>query len=72
MNESIGALWLNEAKDGKKYMSGVVTIDGTDHKIVVFRNNYKEEEKHPDYKIYPSKPRDGAPVNDKSDDSVPF
>ena len=72
MNESIGALWLNESKDGKKYFSGIVTIGGDTHKIVVFKNNYKEEDKHPDYKIYPSKPRDGESSSSKFEDDAPF
>lgn len=72
MNESIGALWMNESKDGKKYMSGSVTIGGATHKIVVFKNNYKEEDKHPDYKIYPSKPRDGGSSSGKFEDDAPF
>lgn len=54
--KDIGALWLNESKSGTKYMSGSIEIDGVKHKIVVFKNNYKEQEKHPDYKIYLSTP----------------
>ena len=76
-----GALWLNVSKTGTKYMSGSVEIDGVKTKIVVFKNNYKEEEKHPDYKIYLSTPREGAhsatPPEEVSpyssqNDSIPF
>jgi len=72
--QSIGALWLNESQSGKKYMSGHVEIDGAKHKIVVFKNDYKEEDKHPDYKIYPSVERkSGEPKkSDTFEDDVPF
>lgn len=73
MTESMGALWLNESKSGKKYMSGVVEIGDEKHKIVVFKNDYKEEDKHPDYKIYASQPKGEAkPESPDFDDDVPF
>ena len=50
--QSLGALWVSATKDGKKYLSGEIAIDGQKTKIVVFKNNYKEEDKHPDYKIF--------------------
>lgn len=50
-NESIGALWINNGKN-TIYLSGQIEIDGKKHNIVVFKNNYKKEDKHPDYKIY--------------------
>ena len=50
-NESIGALWINEGKN-IKYLAGEITIDNEVTKIVVFKNSYKTEEKHPDYRIY--------------------
>ena len=71
-----GALWLNVSKTGTKHMSGSVEIDGVKTKIVVFKNNYKEEEKHPDYKIYLSQPREGALAREEKahefKDDVPF
>jgi uncharacterized protein (DUF736 family) len=54
--KSIGALWLKESKNGNKYMSGVIEIDGKKHEIVIFKNTYKQE-KQPDYKIFASRPR---------------
>lgn len=72
-DKSIGALWLNESKAGKKYMSGSIEIDGVKHKVVVFKNDYKEEDKHPDYKVYPSTPRDGQDQKpDDFTDDIPF
>lgn len=50
----VGALWLRSAKNsGNKYMSGVIDMDGDNSiRVVVFKNGYKEEDKHPDYVIY--------------------
>jgi len=77
--DKIGALWLNTSKSGTKYMSGSVEIDGVVTKIVVFKNSYKEEDKHPDYVINKSKPKtDGAEgirkvfVDDAPDSDIPF
>ena len=50
--EKLGALWLRESKKGTKYMAGVVEIDGQKTDVLIFKNNYKEEDKHPDYLIY--------------------
>lgn len=71
-NESIGALWINESEKGK-YMSGVVEINGEKHPIVVFKNSYKKEEKHPDYRILPKKQKaqDSQKSEDFKDD-IPF
>lgn len=52
MKDSIGAMWLKTSKAGNKFMSGVVEVDGVKTKIVVFKNDRKENEKQPDYKIY--------------------
>jgi len=46
----VGALWFKEGKNGK-YLSGMIEINGNKHKIIVQKNNYKKEEKHPDYQI---------------------
>mgnify|MGYP003290381841 CR=1 FL=1 len=62
-NESIGALWIAETKAGK-FMSGEIELDGKKTRIIVFRNNYKTEEKHPDYRIYLPKV--------KTEDDLPF
>ena len=75
-NESIGALWSKTSKSGDQFFSGVLEIDGKKHEIVVFSNGYKKEEKHPDWRIYPSKPRDQKPEPakqpDEFPDSIPF
>ena len=55
--KSIGGLWKNKTKKGDTYLSGSIEIGGEKVKIVIFKNNYKEEEKHPDYRIFESKPQ---------------
>ena len=51
--DRIGALWLKTGPKGD-YFTGEVS----GQKIVVFQNGYKESEKHPDWVVYKSKPRD--------------
>lgn len=67
----VGALWLRTAKNsGDKYMSGVVDLDGDNSlRIVVFKNGYKEETKHPDYVIYIQEDADSEQPHD---DDIPF
>lgn len=49
--KKIGALWLKEGKNGK-YMSGTIQEDvPAGAKLLVFKNTYKKDEKHPDYTI---------------------
>lgn len=75
---SIGGLWMNEAKSGKKYMSGSVEIKGEKVKIIVFKNdrNREEGDKKPDYKIYEHTPRPtqnpDAPLRRREEDDCPF
>lgn len=71
--ENIGALWLNKSKKGQRYMSGQIEIDGKKHKIVVFKNKYKDEDKHPDYRIFPSQKMVNAETEDDDfQDDIPF
>ena len=56
-NKNMGALWSKTSDKGKKYMSGIIEIDGVKHQVVVFKNDHKTADNHPDYKIYPSKKR---------------
>ena len=83
--QKAGALWLKDGQNGK-YMSGVVEINGEKHSITVFKNNYKQEAKHPDYVInmrvddngsqpaqsaQPS-PQPGPPQESWAGDDAPF
>ncbi len=46
-----GALWKKNAKNGN-YLSGYVEIDGVEHRIVIFPNKFKTEDRHPHYIMY--------------------
>ena len=65
-NDKIGALWSNTGKQGE-YLSGSIEIDGKKIGIVCFKNTYKKDEKHPDWNILISKPKE-----EKKDESIPF
>lgn len=74
-SDDIGALWLKTSKDGsKKYMSGTVTVNGVKINIVVFKNNNKKEDRHPDYNILQSKPMEQkqAQPEETQEEEVPF
>ena len=55
--ENIGALWIKKGKKGD-FFSGQLTVDGVVTSIIVFKNDYKKSDKHPDYQIYLSKKHD--------------
>lgn len=73
-NESMGCLWLKTSKDGKKYMSGTVCVNGVKINIVVFKNNNKKEDRHPDYNILQSKPINNKQVDTREieTEEIPF
>jgi hypothetical protein len=56
-NNSIGALWEKQSKKGT-WFSGSIEIKGEKISIVAFKNEFKTEGKHPDYKILISKPKE--------------
>lgn len=68
--KDIGAFWIKTSKAGDKFMSGHIEINGVKHDVVVFKNGYKKEDKHPDYKVYLSNDRP-APA-DSTRAPVPF
>ena len=57
MSRKIGALWLKETKDGKKYFSGVLEDMRGEIRIAIFKNHRKEKENQPDYQIIVSEER---------------
>lgn len=61
--KSIGALWTRISKSGTEYLSG--TINGV--KVVVYKNNYKKEEKQPDFRIYESTAQTQSPKKIEDD-----
>jgi uncharacterized protein (DUF736 family) len=81
MSRKIGALWLKESKDGKKYFSGVLEDLRGEIRIAVFKNDRKEKENQPDYQIIVSEERreQHAPADQTSSatdevnlDDIPF
>ena len=62
MNKNIGALWLNQSKNGVKFLTGNIEINNQKIKIVVFKNKNKKEAKHPDYNILLSEPKSDTPT----------
>jgi hypothetical protein len=51
-NKKVGAAWVNETADGKKYLSIVIEVDGKDLQFVAFKNTYKNVgDAKPDYNI---------------------
>ena len=49
----VGAFWLRDSKSGAKFMSGKIEQalpEGTD--LLVFKNGFKKEDRHPDYEIF--------------------
>jgi len=76
----IGALWIGEGRNGK-FMSGRIELsEGQETRILVFKNNYKEESRHPDYIIYEPESKEETKNRNRaakdwggpSDDDIPF
>ncbi len=63
MSKSVGALWVREyEKDGqkKKMLSGEIDLGALGKvNIAVFKNEKKEKENQPDYRIVLSEPVNG-------------
>lgn len=59
----VTGLWINDS-NGKKYMSGTM---GT-LKVLIFKNERKESDKHPDYTMYfaPNEKKEGQSFRDNS------
>lgn len=51
--QNIGALWARRSQSGREYLSG--QIEG--RAVVVFRNTFKRQAKHPDYVVLPAESR---------------
>ena len=72
-----GALWRQEKSDGTVYYSGRLNRDT---KILVFKNKYKKEERHPDLNIFLAPATDGGKEerpdsrnnSQPSGDDIPF
>jgi hypothetical protein len=58
----MGAFWKKNGGKGT-FLAGKITIDGKEHKVVVYKNTFKEEgDNKPDYRIYRDdyKPQGGS------------
>ena len=53
--QELGALWQKQGAKGV-YFTGSISLDGgtTKQRIVVFANNHKKSENHPDFRILKS------------------
>jgi len=79
---NIGACWLKETKDGKKYFSGQIQVPGLSLNFAIFKNEKKDKDNQPDYNIVWSPPRkdngasQGTAQTDEqspfSDEDIPF
>lgn len=76
--KDLGALWVKKGAKGE-YMTGSITIDGVETRIVCFLNTNKTETKHPDWKILRSIPQNKTEQNnplpteeDINPENIPF
>ena len=71
-SKEVGALWARRGKS-QNYFSGYVTIGelGFEKKvrIVGFKNNFKDDEKHPDFRLYESE--ESVPQNSDQAPAAP-
>lgn len=56
-DESIGALWVKKNQRGD-FMTGYIEVNGQKIELVCFPNGFKTLEKHPDFRIMVSQPRE--------------
>ena len=76
----LGALWTKESsKDGSKFLTGEVVVNGETIKIIVYKNKDKgDNEKAPSMRIYRDRPfqktesKKEAPKQVEEDDDIPI
>lgn len=66
-NREVGALWKKPSANGKgSYCTGYIVSDElgnkVKHRVIMFSNKNKNNEKSPDFIIYMSNEQDGAPT----------
>lgn len=64
----IGALWAKKDKNGNPMFTGTVNNE----KIVIFTNNYKKEDNHPDFIVMKSVEREKTGEEPDYNENVPF
>lgn len=67
MDNKIG-LWKKVSQKGNEYFVGKANIDGVEYKISLFKNNYKSNEKQPDYKMTLEKKEETQKVSKSTDE----
>lgn len=70
--KDIGALWGKVGENGDEYFTGEIVMNGVKTQVNVRRNQYKENERHPDWRIYPyvSPKQDASQSQPKNDDQM--
>lgn len=58
--KDIGAVWVRKTSKGEKFLGISVEIEGTKYSLVGFRNSFKKEDKHPDFRLYVSENSNGG------------
>lgn len=70
----IGAGWLKDSKNGNKYISGNMKINGKSYQVMIFKNTKKTKDTQPDFSINITTdeiaPAVEQPATD--DDGLPF
>jgi uncharacterized protein (DUF736 family) len=66
-SRQIGALWVRKSKDGKNYMSGTLEDLRGNIQIAVFKNDRKEKENQPDFRIVLSGEPENKPAANAAD-----
>jgi len=62
--KKVGALWIKE-KDGRKFMSGKLEFAvPAGASILLYKNDRKQQDKHPDYTLHTFEDDQPAPRND--------
>lgn len=62
--KKVGALWLKK-KDGKTFMSGRLEQSiPASSQLLVYKNDFKKEDKHPDYTLHVIEDDQPAPRNE--------
>ena len=69
-NNTLGALWIKKSDGNREYLAGNLDLGPLFPKIniVVFKNDKKEKESQPDYRILLSQPKE----KEKGGGDVPF
>ena len=59
MSQKVGALWLIESEKKTKYLAGYIDLGiHGQARVVVFKNELKDKDNHPDYHILLSENND--------------